>query len=225
MTHGSQRVRVWDLPTRLFHLALVVCVAAAWLCAQLGGNAMVWHFRFGYAVCALLLFRVIWGLVGGKWSRFAEFAYGPAAVLRYLRKRPKPAERFDVGHSPLGALSVFALLGVLALQVVAGLFADDDIANVGPLNRYVSAQVAAWLTSWHRGLGQWVLPSLIGLHIAAVFYFQWVKRRPIITAMISGDQWVAVDTPPSRDDARQRWLALLVAVVVGTAVAWCVSLL
>lgn len=225
MTLGLHRVRVWDLPTRVFHLALIVSVVGAWSCAQLGGNAMVWHFRFGYAVCALLLFRLVWGLVGGRWSRFVHWAFRPGAVLRYWQGRPAPGERFDVGHSPLGVLSVLTLLGLVALQVSTGLFADDDIANVGPLNRFISAQQAAWLTAVHQKTGQWLLPGWIGMHVAAAFYYQWIKRRRIISAMISGDQWAAADTPASDDGRQQRGLALLIALAAGALVAWCVTLL
>ena len=110
-------IRVWDLPTRLFHWALVVCVIGQIVTANVGGNWMNWHLRLGYAVLTLLLFRLVWGFVGGHWSRFGSFLYAPSSVLAYLRGRPEPEHR--VGHSPLGALSVFALLLILLAQ---GLF-------------------------------------------------------------------------------------------------------
>lgn len=225
MTDQLLRVRIWDLPTRLFHLALIVSVAGAWVCAQIGGNAMQWHFRFGYAVVGLLIFRIVWGVVGGRWSRFAHWIVAPAALVRYLRGQPKAGERFEVGHSPAGVLSVLTLLGLLLVQVGTGLVADDDIANVGPLNRYVSGSVASVLTATHRLVGQWVLPAWIGLHIAAVMYYQWVKRRRLIGAMISGDQWAPPNTPPSADDPRQRWLAALIMAAVAAALTGLMSLL
>ncbi len=118
-------VRVWDLPTRAFHWLLAMGVIASVASAWIGGNAMVWRFRLGYAVFTLLAFRILWGLVGGRWSRFATFVYAPTTILRYLRGGSRTDEHHEVGHNPLGALSVFGLLGVLALQVGTGLFADD----------------------------------------------------------------------------------------------------
>ena len=148
-TTHTPRLRIWDLPTRLFHWLLAVSIIALVVTAKVGGNAMEWHFRLGYAVLALLVFRILWGLVGGRWSRFASFAYGPGTVLRYLRGRSRADEHHEVGHSPLGSLSVFALLGFLALQVATGLVADDEIATVGPLNRFVSGSLASQATGWH----------------------------------------------------------------------------
>jgi cytochrome b len=136
-------VRVWDLPTRLFHWTLAATVIGSVISAKIGGNAMVWHFRLGALVIALVAFRVLWGLVGGRWSRFASFIYAPSTVLRYLRGQARPGEHLDVGHNPLGSFSVFALLGFLALQAATGLVADDEIANVGPLNRFASAGLVA----------------------------------------------------------------------------------
>jgi cytochrome b len=116
-------VRVWDLPTRLFHWILVATIAGSFVSAKIGGNAMVWHFRFGYVVATLLIFRLVWGFVGGHWSRFASFIYGPASVLRYVRGQPLGSDHFHVGHNPLGSASVFAMLAMLAIQVATGLVA------------------------------------------------------------------------------------------------------
>ncbi len=150
---ASVRVRVWDLPTRLFHWLLAACVIGAVISAKIGGNAMVWHMRLGYAVLALLLFRLVWGLVGGRWSRFASFIYGPAAYWRYLSGRARAEDQFEVGHNPLGALSVFAMLAWLALQVGSGLIADDEIAITGPLVRFVSIETSLSWTAHHKTWG------------------------------------------------------------------------
>jgi len=117
-------VRVWDLPTRVFHWLLALLIVGSIITAKIGGNAMQWHLRFGLMVLALLLFRLVWGFVGGHWSRFAAFLYSPRDLMAYLRGDAGPGGRFDVGHSPLGALSVFALLALLIAQVATGLVAD-----------------------------------------------------------------------------------------------------
>ena len=134
-------VRVWDLPTRLFHWALVVCVIGQIITANVGGNWMNWHLRLGYTVLTLLLFRLVWGFVGGHWSRFSSFLYAPSTVLNYLRGQARPEHR--VGHNPLGAFSVFALLAILLLQVGSGLFSDDEIAFTGPLVSLVSGEAVS----------------------------------------------------------------------------------
>ena len=97
MDSGRGSVRVWDLPTRVFHWLLATTVIASVTSAKIGGNAMVWHFRLGYLALGLLAFRLVWGLVGGRWSRFSSFLYSPAALLRYLRGQPRPDDRFEVG--------------------------------------------------------------------------------------------------------------------------------
>ena len=168
-------VRIWDLPTRLFHWALVICVVALVVTAKVGGNAMEWHFRFGYAVLALLVFRIVWGLIGGRWSRFSAFLYSPARLLRYLRGQPHPQDA--VGHSPLGAVSVFVLLGVLMAQVGTGLLSDDEIAFAGPLTRFVSNAVVGLATGYHKEIGQYLVLGLAALHVLGRCFYARVRER------------------------------------------------
>lgn len=205
--------RIWDLPTRVFHWALGATVVG--LIATGLGGVMEWHFRLGYTVLALLLFRLLWGFVGGRWSRFASFFYGPGSVLAYLRGRAHPDHL--IGHTPLGALSVFAVLAVLALQVATGLVADDEISAAGPLTRFVSGEVVSRATGWHKGAGKTIVMALVGLHVLAVLFYVLVKRHRLVRPMISGDKLIAAGTP-SRDDTASRGLALaLFAVCAGIA--------
>lgn len=215
--------RVWDLPTRLFHWALAAAAVGAVVSAKIGGGAMAWHFRFGYAVFALLVFRLAWGVVGGHWSRFARFAYAPATLWRYLRGRARPDEHLDVGHSPLGALSVFALLGVLAAQVATGLVADDEIFNIGPLNPLVAGETALAATAWHKDWGQWLILGLVGLHVAAIALYT-ARGRGLLRAMVGGDKALPAGTPASRDDARTRTLAAALLALAAGVVAWVITL-
>jgi cytochrome b len=185
---------------------------------------MVWHFRLGYLALGLLVFRIVWGLVGGRWSRFASFLYAPARVWSYLRGQRDPQGHDEVGHSPLGALSVWALLGLLAAQVASGLFADDEIANVGPLNRFVSGSTAQLLTGWHKEVGESVLIALLALHVAAVLFYRWVRRKDLLTPMITGDKPLPPHTPASADGGPQRLTALVLALVAAAAVYGVVRL-
>ena len=218
VTGQLRPVRVWDWPTRLFHWALALCVVGAVVSAKVGGNAMEWHFRLGLAVLALLVFRLLWGVVGGRWSRFASFVHAPTTVLRYVRGQVRPQEQLDVGHSPVGALSVFALLGLLAVQVATGLVADDEIASTGPLVRFVESATSLAATSWHKSWGQWLLLGLVALHVAAIVVYRLVHRRDLVTPMLVGDKLLPPDVPASADHAG-RWVLALIALSLGVALA------
>jgi len=224
MNDESTPVRVWDLPTRLFHWLLAVCVVASIVSARVGGNAMVWHVRLGYVVFTLLAFRILWGLVGGHWSRFVNFVYAPGTVLRYLRGESHAHEHHEVGHNPLGAFSVFALLALLAAQVGTGLFADDEIASTGPLIKYVSGATSLALTKWHKSFGQWLIIALVLLHVAAITFYFVKKKHNLVRPMIVGDKALAPDVPAAADNVRTRALALVLVAVCGGLVAWLVSL-
>lgn len=218
---GLSKVRVWDLPTRIFHWALVAGVIGLAVSGTIGGNAMVWHFRFGYAVLTLLLFRIVWGLVGGRWSRFGAFIYAPQSVIQYLKGRGKPEH--SVGHSPVGAGSVFAMLGLLLAQAGTGLFSDDEIAFAGPLTRFVSNSVVGVATHYHKSIGKWLLLALIVLHLAAIVFYLWRKHN-LVKAMLHGDKDLVIAVPGSRDDALSRTSAAIVLLVCGVFVTWLASL-
>jgi cytochrome b len=217
-------IRVWDLPTRVFHWLLAACVLASIVSAKVGGDAMVWHFRLGYAAFTLIAFRMLWGLVGGRWSRFASFVYAPGTVLRYLRGQGRPGEHLDVGHNPLGAFSVFGLLAVLAAQVGSGLCAEDDVSNIGPFNKFVSGATAEALTHWHKKYGQWLVIGLVLLHVAAILYYLLRKKQNLVRPMWTGDKPLVRSVPASADHARSRALALLLVAGCAAGVAWLVSL-
>lgn len=224
MSESLLPTRVWDLPTRLFHWVLAACVIGSVISAWIGGDAMVWHFRLGYAVFTLLAFRLLWGLIGGHWSRFANFIYPPSTVLRYLRGKSDDHEHHDVGHSPLGAFSVFGLLGILALQVGTGLFADDEIANAGPLIKYVSGSTSSLLTSWHKTWGQWLILTLTALHLVAIVFYVVGRKRDLLRPMIVGDKPLPPGVPASADRWTTRGLAAALLTLCAAGVAWLVSL-
>ncbi len=224
MNDELTRVRVWDLPTRIFHWLLAASVISSIVSGLRGGNALEWHMRLGYLAFALLLFRIVWGLVGGRWSRFGSFIYAPGTLLRYLRGEHRAGEHLDVGHNPLGAFSVFGLLALLALQVGTGLFADDEIATTGPLIKYVSGATSLALTRWHKLSGQWLIVALILLHIAAIVFYRVRKKQDLVRPMIHGDKVLRPDVPASQDTTRTRLLALALAALCAGLVAWVVSL-
>ena len=214
--------RVWDLPIRIFHWGLVTLVIGLVATGLMGGNAMVWHMRFGFAVLSLLLFRVVWGLIGGRWSRFGSFIYAPGTVLAYLKGSGKPEH--SVGHTPVGAGSVFAMLLFLLAQVGTGLFSDDDIATSGPLAKFVSNAVVGSATWYHKNVGKYALLLLVSLHIAAIVFYLVKRKENLIAPMVHGDKALVRPLPASRDDATTRALAAAVFAACAGLVAFGVRL-
>jgi cytochrome b len=202
------KIRIWDLPLRLFHWLLVMAVIGSFVSVKLGGNAMIWHGRFGYLVLALIVFRLIWGFVGTHHARFAQFIKSPKVILAYLKN---PTE--TPGHSPLGAISVVVLIGLFLVQALAGLFASDDIAFDGPLAKFVASTWVELLTSFHR-LNEWVLLALVAVHIGAILYYKYAKRINLISAMITGDKEWADAAPLVQDDSKVRLKAMTLLIAI-----------
>lgn len=209
-------VRVWDAPTRLFHWVLAGCVVALLITAQVGGVAMEWHFRLGYAVLTLLIFRFVWGLVGGRWSRFTSFLYSPGQVFKYVKGQSET--KHWVGHNPAGAFSVFALLGFLALQVASGLFSDDEISATGPLTRFVSSAWVSNATYYHKEIGKLVLITLVVLHICAIVFYFIKKSENLVLPMITGDKNLLISAIDSSDRPTDRIKAATILTLCAAAV-------
>jgi len=172
---------VWDLPVRVAHWALVLAVAGCFATHYAGIEWFAWHRRCGYAVLILAVFRIVWGFVGTRHARFVRFVRGPGAILDYLRRNGPPT----VGHNPLGALSVLALLALLLLQAATGLFANDEIMSMGPFYGWIAPQLSNRITTVHR-LNSDGLLVLIGVHLAAVAYYVRVRRQALVRAMLTG---------------------------------------
>lgn len=183
---------------------------------------MPWHYRFGYCVLTLLLFRLVWGIVGGKWSRFTSFIYAPSNILRYLKGQGDPLH--SVGHNPLGAFSVFAMLALLLVQVSTGLISDDEISAAGPLTKFVSNATVSLASSYHVTIGKVLVIVLVITHLAAIVFYLYKKRENLIKPMLHGDKLLPNSTPASADTAATRTLALIILLVCAAAVYWLVSL-
>jgi cytochrome b len=207
-------IRVWDLPLRLTHWSFAVLVPAMWWTAE--NSQWGLHKRFGVALLGLLLFRVIWGVIGTRTARFATFVRGPGAVLDYLRGRAgKGVEA--IGHNPLGALSVLALLGFMFIQVGTGLVSGDPYDGAtGPLNALVSISTAAAATEWHEWF-YWVVLGMVGLHLGAIAFYAGVKQNDLLGPMVSGRKLVSGVV---EENDKAPWLRFIVAagLAVGLAV-------
>lgn len=212
----GNRIRVWDLPTRLFHWLLVALFALSWWSAE--NHAMDWHIRSGTLLLILLAFRLIWGVIGGSTARFAHFVPSPARLRSYLRKDPNAPLR--AGHNPLGALSVIALLALLSVQVGTGLFAGDvDGLESGPLAHLVDFDQSRTAAGIHEVAFNLLL-ALVALHVLAVFYYLVARRRNLIGPMITGS-----DKAVAPDDAlvSAAWWKAALAAALALGLGWWVS--
>ena len=213
--NASGKVLVWDLPTRLFHWLLVILVIFSFITAKIGGNAMQYHEWSGCIILALLLFRLVWGFVGSRESRFVTFVHGPAKVFRYALRILQPDSRHYLGHNPLGGWSIVAMLLALMIQAGTGLFANDDIITEGPLYDWVSKSASNWLTRFHR-LNQDVIIGLVAIHILAVLFYLIYKRENLVKSMITGvKQW---NDPGPESISGLVWKAVLIAGLSAIAV-------
>lgn len=215
-------VRIWDLPTRLFHWALAFCVIGLVITGNVGGNAMVWHFRLGYAVLTLVLFRLAWGFAGGHWSRWSHLPLHPRQALAYLNARA--TDRLHAGHNPLGSWSIVTMLFFLLLQVSTGLISDDEIANAGPLTALVSGSWVSWASAWHKNWGKLIILLLVITHLLALLWHRFKKHPPLVPAMLHGDKILPAPVPLSQDQLRHRLGALLLLGLAALAVYGLLSL-
>lgn len=206
--HLTQPIRVWDLPTRFFHIFLALSIGGLIVTGEMGGDVMPLHFLLGYNVLALVFFRLIWGILGGHWSRFRHFVPTPSALLSYVKSLRTNQSITSVGHNPLGALSVLAMLSFLLLQVFSGFMSDDEISNAGPWTVFVPTDWVSIATEYHSDIGKAVLLILIALHVSTVIYYKRIKRVDLITPMIHGDKTLPLETQASRDTLTSRLFAL-----------------
>lgn len=210
-------IKVWDLPVRLFHWAIVALVAAAGVTGKMGGDAMEIHLWAGYGVAVLVVFRFLWGWVGTPYARFGHFVRGIPSVLAYGRQLVRGETPDQPGHNPLGGWMVVLLLAVLAFQAGTGLFANDDILTEGPLFELVSKDASDYLTALHK-LNFKILLGLAGVHILAISLYLAVKRINLVRPMITGRVAVAdpsVHEQPMAGHANLLALVLLAATAAG----------
>jgi cytochrome b len=208
-------VRVWDVPTRLFHWLLAVLIALQYATAEFHFLDMEWHFRFGYATLALIVFRLLWGFFGSQTSRFSAFVRGPSAVFRHTVALVSNRAPSSIGHNPLGGWSVLVLIASVLVQTVSGLFASDGVDTQGPLSdRLTAAAVKTWtrIHEWNQN----VLLILIALHVVAIALYYLLRKENLLGPMISGRKFV--ETAPLRFAGTTRaFVALTIAVAAVAA--------
>lgn len=211
-------VRVWDLPTRLFHWTIALLVGFSWLCAE--RNWMEWHLLAGYAVLTLLLFRLAWGFVGSETARFGVFLASPAAALRQFAHLARREPDHQVGHNAAAGWMVLLLLLLLGVQAVTGLFANDDVLTEGPLAESVDKATSDWLSHIHV-VNFRLIEVAVAVHLLAILTYAVLKRHDLVRPMLTGRKPLPAALRPPR--MASPWLALLLVIAAAGAVSWLVN--
>jgi len=210
-------VRIWDIPTRLFHWALVILIGISFYTGLSGGFVeMDYHMISGYCILTLVLFRILWGLFGGYYARFITFVKGPGTIIRYLRNLITESPPYP-GHNPLGALSIIFILLVLLVQTGTGMFANDDIMLEGPLVHLVSYDTSRMLTGIHK-TNKWIIGALVLLHLVAILFYQFYKKDRLIGAMVTGRKLLTEPAPIQNSLIRELLLGSIGFAVSASAV-------
>ena len=211
--------RIWDLPVRLFHWLLVALVTFSWWSGD--KHEMEWHRTSGYAILALLVFRIWWGFTGSRTARFGQFVRGPGSVISYFRTLGSRSGHSADGHNPLGGWSVIAMIAALVTMVVAGLFSVDvDGFESGPLADYVSFDQGRAAAELHETVFNVIL-ALVALHVAAIVFYAIWKRQRLVPAMVTGRR--RKEDGETVEDVRWSPVLAAVGVAIAGAIAWAVS--
>ena len=213
-------IPIWDLPHRLYHWLLVVSVVAAYITAKIGGELIDWHGRIGIFILGLLIFRIIWGFIGSTHSRFSNFLPNVSGISAYIKGQWQ-----GIGHNPIGALSVIALLVAVAVQVGTGLFSNDDIAFVGPLFDYIDKDFSDQLTGLHSTTF-YILLGFVVMHIIAILFYRFIKRTDLVKPMLTGKKEVPralAESLPSNGTLAYGAIRFIVSVIITSTLVWGVT--
>jgi len=217
----KEKLLVWDLPLRLFHWLFALTIFAAWYTSEQEGELIDLHMQLGYFAIGLIVFRLIWGLVGTRHSRFSQFLPTPARLTAYLKGRDRQADVSYAGHNPLGSLMVILMIVLVSLQAISGLFINDDVFSSGPYYGSVGSEIEAIMEFLHHNTFDLMLIS-IALHISAIGYYWWVKKHNLVKPMITGRKPADLVAEQDSIPHSRLLLALLVAALVAGFVYWLV---
>lgn len=193
----TEKHLIWDLPLRIFHWSFAVTVIASWYTAEQGADLIEIHIKLGFVALALLVFRVLWGIIGPKHARFTQFFPSPKKLLGYLKN--SKSQRTTPGHNPLGAMMVVLMILLISIQAISGLFINDDVFSSGPYYGSISNELEKVMRFLHHNTFDFMIAA-IGLHLAAVAYYWRVKKQNLVLPMITGnkpaEQVEAIDAIP-----------------------------
>ena len=219
---ADEKRLVWDLPLRLFHWLFALSIIAAYVTAKLGFDWMQWHFYLGYWTIGLLVFRILWGILGPRHARFSSFIHNPSAIWLYLRGMFNPNSTRSIGHNPVGGLMVLLMLLLVAIQAGTGLFTTDAVVWAGPYNPSVSESTASLLSTVHN----WNFNFIIGavcLHIGAILFYALYKKQNLVVPMLHGHLPAVMVPEHEAIKSSQLFKALVVSLVAAGFVYWLLA--
>lgn len=205
-------IKVWDLPTRIFHWLLAIVFVFMIISGE-QDSLMEWHFYGGYLLAGLVVFRIIWGVLGTKYSKFKSFATSPNSVFSYLKSIFTKQHKHYVGHTPAGGYMIFVLLGLISIQILTGTATTDDIIWEGPFYSVLSSDITTLAGQVHHLL-QNALQVIVGIHVLAIIYYKLILKESLAPAMLHGKKQIT-GTVAERDCVK--WWALLAAIIPGLA--------
>lgn len=211
---AARSIKVWDIYTRLFHWTLGIAILVCFIAED--QDEMEIHTTSGIVVLGLVAFRLFWGIIGPRTVQFHRFIRGPQTIIAYIRNSKAPQFQPMIGHSPIGALSVIALLVLVGVQAVTGLFASDDIYTEGPLVKFVSSDFGALASEIHEANSNLLL-AMIGLHVAAVLYYRFITRDNLILPMITGNKQISSGDAMQAEPIRGRNPLLAMSIIAAAA--------
>ncbi len=215
----NAEVKVWDFPIRLFHWGLVAAIATSFVSMEL--ENMEVHVISGACILGLIIFRTLWGIWGASTAQFHHFIPSPIRLFQYLRNSAEK-NLARIGHSPIAALSVVAMLLAVAFQTVTGLVADDDVYTTGPLIDYVESDFSEWATGLHATSSD-VLLGLIALHIAAILFYKLVKKRGLVKPMITGvSADHAIESAIENPLVERSYIVFIITAAISVAIPYAV---
>ncbi len=215
----SQKHLIWDLPLRIFHWSFAITILACWYTAENKEDYIELHLQLGFVTLGLLIFRILWGIVGPKHARFSQFIPSPRKLLTYLTSDEK--KKTSPGHNPLGALMVVLMIVLISLQAISGLFINDDVFSSGPYYGSISKDLEAIMSFLHHNTFDFMIGA-IGLHLAAIFYYWWGKKQNLVLPMITGKKTAEDITEQDAIPHSKLILAAIIAVCCIGFVYWLV---
>lgn len=217
----EKKILVWDLPLRIFHWGFVISIVGAWITHELGEDYISLHMQFGYVALGLVSFRLIWGVIGPHYSQFKTFFPSPKLIHRYIKSKKEDGNNAILGHNPLGSLSVFAMLVLVLIQSVSGLFMNDEIFTTAPYHNSLGSDVDKIMNFIHKNAFD-IIQLLILLHIGAIIYYKIFKKQALASSMFTGKK-IGNEKSLSIKSSKIV-LAIIVAIIVTAFIYWLVVL-
>ncbi|MCF2950479.1 cytochrome b/b6 domain-containing protein [Paraglaciecola aquimarina] len=215
-----QKRLVWDLPVRLFHWILAVCLVIQWFTAEVFEDAMDFHFYLGYFILGLIIFRLIWGFIGTKYARFSSFIAGPKAMIHYIKCLIKKQDTSTIGHNPVGGLMLPLVLILVGIQATTGLFSTNEIVHSGPYYQTVSDSVQSVLQWLHHKTFSF-LWIFIAIHIAVILWYKFALKHNLVSPMFHGKKVVTEQQSIAHSQILK---AIVLAIIVAVFVFWLVEI-